>query len=144
MKTLSLIEVMAVLAIVIFLVLGIIKVKSYVDDVLNSHTFTKDIGIITTQARSWRGLNPTYTGISVADLTEMGLLPKTWGAGSGVNPTGGNYILAANATDATRADLTVIGMSQEACLSIEIKIEVITDGGNRASCSGGTLTAVFR
>ena len=143
-KGFSLIEIMAVLAIAAFLVLGVMWSKRIVDDSLNNNQFTSDIATLVTQARSWRGLDPTYTGISVTALTGMGLLPTSWGAGSGVNPAGGNYTLAANATNATRVDLTATGMSQEACLNVEKKIEGTTDGGNQASCSSGTLTAVFR
>ena len=143
-KEFSLIEIMAVLAIAALLVIGVLWSKRVVDDSLNSNQFTADIATLTTQARAWRGLDPTYTGISVTALTAMGLLPSSWGAGAGVNPAGGNYTLAVNSTDATRVDLTATGMSTEGCLNVEKKIEGTTDGGNQASCSSGTLTAVFR
>jgi prepilin-type N-terminal cleavage/methylation domain-containing protein len=143
-KGFSLIEIMAVLAIAALLVIGVLWSKRIVDDSLNSNQFTADIATLTTQARAWRGLDPTYTGISVTALTGMGLLPSSWGAGAGVNPAGGNYTLAVNSTDATRVNLIATGMSTEGCLNVEKKIEGTTDGGNQASCSSGTLTAVFR
>jgi hypothetical protein len=95
---------MAVLAIAALLVLVVMWSKRIVDDSLNSNQFTADIATLTTQASAYRALDPTYTGISITALTSMGLLPKSWGAGSGANPAGGNYTLAANATDSTRVD----------------------------------------
>jgi prepilin-type N-terminal cleavage/methylation domain-containing protein len=143
-KGFSLIEIMAVLAIAALLVIGVLWSKQIVDDSLNSNQFTADIATLATQARAYRGLAPTYTGISVTALTGMGLLPTSWGAGSGVNPAGGDYTLAVNTSDSTRVDLTATGMSQVACLNVEKKIEGSTDGGSSATCSSGTLTAVFR
>jgi len=143
-KGFSLVEIMAVLAIGAFIVVGALWTRTIAMDSLNSGQFTSDISTLSTQARAWRGIKPTYTGVSVSTLTGMSLLPSSWGAGSGINPAGGNYTLAANATDSTRVDLTATGMSQAFCLNVENQIEGTTDGGNRASCTSGTLTAVFR
>jgi prepilin-type N-terminal cleavage/methylation domain-containing protein len=106
--------------------------------------FSNEIAMMTAQSRIWKGSSPHYTGISVTALTNLGMLDNNWGAGTGVNPAGGNYALAVNSTDATILNVTTTGMANEFCLNVARTIQSRTVGGSGASCSSGTLTAQFR
>lgn len=143
-KGFSLIESMAVLSIAALFILGVMWAKRIVDESLTSNQFTREIATIATQARAYRGLDLDYVGIEISLLTGMGLLPTGWGSGVGANPLGGNYTLSANATDKALVDLLVTGLTSSICLSVANKIKGSTHGGNKATCAGGTLTAIFR
>ena len=106
--------------------------------------FSSEITTMTAQSRIWKGTAPNYTGISVTALTSIGRLDNNWGAGTGVNPAGGNYTLAANATDATILDVTATGMTAAMCGNVARMIQSRTVNGSSASCTGGTLTGQFR
>ncbi len=140
----SLIEMSVVILVIAGLIAGVLWASKGVSDSSKVNRFTTEISTIAIQTRTWRGIDPRYTGVNFTALTTMGLLQATWGAGTGVNPAGGNYTVAANATDSTRFDLVATGMDQSMCLLIEKQIEGATSGGNQASCSAGTLTAVFQ
>ena len=113
-------------------------------DSTTAQRFSTEISTMTAQSRIWKGSSPHYTGISVTALTNLAMLDSNWGAGTGVNPAGGNYSLAVDASDKTILKVTATGMTNPMCLNVARIIQSRTVNGSGASCSGGTLTAKFR
>lgn len=142
-KGFNLIEILIVLGIIAVGVAAVVAYQSRATTSSTANRFVSEISLIATQARVWKGAKTTYTGVSMTVLTAQELLEPTWATGTGVNPAGGNYTVAANATP-TRLTVTATGMPTALCLNVENQIEASTYQGANASCSGGTLTAVFQ
>jgi len=73
------------------------EVKSAVDGVNSLYSGAQD----------WAITRPNFTGVSCAVLIAQNLLPPLLGNCTAANPWGGNYTVAANATNAARVDITL-------------------------------------
>ena len=143
-KGFSMIELMVVLVIGAILISAIMQRTSRAETAQLKQRFVDDVALIASQAKGWKGTKSAYTGISMTTMTGMALLDTTWGAGTGVNPVGGNYTVTVNGTDSAAINVTATGMENSLCLQVENAIEPSTKGGNTAACAGGTLTATFK
>lgn len=139
----TLVELLIVIGVIAVLAAAIFANQLRATNASTTNRFVNDINLIVTQARVWKGVKTSYTGISLTVLTSMDLLDNTWGSGTGVNPAGGNYTVAVG-SPSTRLTLTATGMDQTMCLNVENQIEAGTVGGNSASCTSGTLTATYQ
>ena len=83
--------------------------------------------------------NMTYTGISITGLQTSGYLPTGFSA-TGSNPWGGNYTVAANASDSSKVDvsLTSVGSAQATRLSA-----LFANSATGTSYSTTTWTVTF-
>ena len=59
----------------------------------------------------------TYTGIGIAGLQTSNYLPSTFNATTG-NSWGGAYTVAVNGTDATKVDISVVGIPDAATATL--------------------------
>jgi len=143
-KGFTLIEVLVVIAIIGALAAVIGEKVSNAETTKLSNIVIGDVMAIATGARSWRGSAYKYTGLSLSTLSTAEIVSSTWGTGVGVNPLGGNYTVAVNGTNANYQDVKATGLGPAVCSLVERHVEVATVGGNQASCSAGTLTAVFK
>jgi len=103
-----------------------------------------EVQLIKSSSTAWRGSLLTYTGISSIALTGTDLLDSSWGAGSGINPVGGNYTVAVSASDAAAMVITVTGMGNEQCAGVARTLDPSAAAGTTSSCTSGTLSITFR
>jgi type II secretory pathway pseudopilin PulG len=103
-----------------------------------------EVQLIKSAATAWRGSLPTYTGISITELTGTDFLDTSWGSGTGINPVGGNYTVTVSGTDATAMVLTVTGMEDEQCAGVARTLDPSAASGTTSSCTSGTLSITFR
>ena len=101
-----------------------------------------EVSLIAAQASAYRGADTAYTGISVTELVNQGLIA------SATNPYGGAYTVAANSTDAAFVDITSADLTQEVCLNVAHKLKSIAadvgaDGTSDVTCTDGDLSATF-
>tara|TARA_Y100001972_G_scaffold125715_1_gene177555 strand:- start:18353 stop:18802 length:450 start_codon:yes stop_codon:yes gene_type:complete len=100
-----------------------------------------EVSLIAAQASAYRGADTSYSGISITELVNQGLVK------SATNPYGGAYTVAAN-TDAAYVDITSADLSQEVCLNVAHKLksiaaDVASDGNADVSCTDGDLSVTF-
>lgn len=104
-----------------------------------------EMATIVDGARDRKGAGAVYSLTSIATLTGEEYIFPAWGNGVGVNPKNGNYTARPNSADPRLLDVGATGLDNAAqCIRLERKLEVATNGGNSASCSGTTLTGVFK
>lgn len=75
-----------------------------------------------------------YASITISTLSNKGMVPESWGDGSGVNPSGGGYALTGS--DETTLIVIADSLDQDVCDNAASKFALYTT----ATCSSGTLT----
>ena len=143
-KGFALLEVLVAVGVIGLLALGVYQLANRTDSAQLTQRTVADVGTIAAQSRAWKGINPDYAGVSIQVLTGMGLLDTNWGDGVGINPFGGDYLVVANATNTSRIDISVTGMEDDECLRLQRKLLATTLNGTNATCTGGTLAAIYR
>jgi len=143
-KGFALLEVLVAVGVIGLLALGVYKLANRTDSAQLTQRTVAEVGTIAAQSRAWKGINPNYVGVSIQALTDMGLLDTNWGGGTGINPFGGDYLVVANTANSSRIDISVSGMETEECLRLQNKLQATTLNGTNATCSAGTLTAIYR
>jgi prepilin-type N-terminal cleavage/methylation domain-containing protein len=106
------IEVLTVLSIIAIATIGSLAVRDWA--VGNSRVSEAKSQIITIQSGTqlWRPKNGNFTGISMASMSGIAAVPESWGAGTELNPWGGNITVAVDGADATRYLVTLTGIDQ--------------------------------
>ena len=112
--------------------------KSYDQQILN------DVLLIKSEAMAWRGPRPVFTGVSITALTSVGLLNTTWGAGTAINPVGGDYTLAVSGADAAAMRITATDLAAPQCAGLARALALSAAEGTTPSCTGGVLSVTFR
>lgn len=98
-----------------------------------------EVSLIAAQASAYRGADTAYTGISITELVDQGLVA------SASNPYGGAYTVAANSSDAAQVDITSAGLTEEVCNNVAHKLKSATTSAPSCADDGGsfTLSATF-
>lgn len=136
------IEVLTVLSIIAIATIGSLAVRDWA--VGNSRVSEAKSQIITIQSGTqlWRPKNGNFTGISMASMSGIAAVPENWGAGTELNPWGGNVTVAVDSADPTRYLVTLTGIDQAgegARLARDFE-EYAVD----TTFSNGTLTVRFQ
>lgn len=137
-KGFTLIEIMVVIVILGVLAAVAWPKLSRANDAKNAKIIVDDIADINAAAKSWKGVSPNYTGISMTVLSAAELVEPTWGAGTGVNPVSGNYTAAASGANLV---ITATGLTTGMC---ETARRRLVNSVVSVACAGGTLTVTVR
>ena len=109
----SLLELSLALAVIVILLLALAQ-GGGIRNQARVMTAAESIRTLRTAAEGFiSGGNLTYTGVSLTELKNKNLLPGGF-SGTGSNPWGGNYNIAVNAGDATKVDITVTAVPDDA------------------------------
>jgi type II secretory pathway pseudopilin PulG len=92
-------------------------------------------------AADWQMSRPNYTGVSCTVLVAQGRLPAILGNCSASNPWGGNYTVAANASNAARVDITLTSVPSGPGAQLVDKLTPIAAA--TPTYTAGTFTVTF-
>ena len=82
----------------------------------------------------------TFTGVDIETMVDDGHLPAQFGDGTGSNPWGGDYTVAVNATDATKVDIALTLVPENAGADLLLTFNAISEGATYATT---TFTVTF-
>lgn len=141
-KGFTFIEVLTVLSIIALATIGSLALRDWA--VGNSRVSEAKSQIITIQsgAQLWRPRTGDLTGISMTAMSSIAAVPEVWGAGTSINPWGGNISIAVDGTDTSLYVITVSGIEQTA-EGARLAYD-FTDYAIESSFSGDTLTLKFQ
>jgi len=114
----TLIELVLVISIIAILIMAV-GLTSGIRDNAKVNSAAQSVRTLRAAAENYIAAgNMTYTGISISGLQTSGYLPAAFSA-TASNPWGGNYAIAANASDSSKVDisLTSVGSTQATRLS---------------------------
>jgi prepilin-type N-terminal cleavage/methylation domain-containing protein len=92
-KGFTLVEILLVIAIAALIYMIVTR---YFESARNAEKVNEAIGIVQSvraASAEWVAGKPDYTGISMADLSNYGLIPRALGIGVGTGPWGGNIMV---------------------------------------------------
>ena len=142
-KGFTLPEVGIAMAIALVILLGAVKLYGTYNLRKEVNLAITDVQYIMNAAADWRSTRSNYTGVTMALLNTSGLLPSTIGAGTSANPWGGNYSIAAYATDASKIVITLTNVNATASAQLNDKLKATSDGGAGTTISGTTFTVRY-
>ena len=138
-KGFTLIELVLVISIVALLLMAV-GLTSGVRENAKIHSAAESVKSIRTAAESYIAAgNMTYTGITVSGLQTLGFLPAAFSA-TGSNPWGGNYTVAANASDSGKVDIALTGVASASATRLST---LFANSAAATSYSGTTWTITF-
>lgn len=122
-------------------ILGTIAAQKYSSAALNTKisTVQGDISALYAAASRFKGISPTYTGVTCEKLVTDKYHDTNWTNCNGVNPFAGNYTVAPNASVPASVDITAIITDQAACRRLAATYSKIYT----STCSGSTLSVTF-
>lgn len=135
----TLIELVLVISIIAILIMAV-GLTSGIRDNAKVNSAAQSVRTLRTAAENYIAAgNMTYTGISISGLQTSGFLPAGFSA-TGSNPWGGNYAVAANASDSSKVDisLTGVGSTQATRLSA-----LFANSSSSTAYSSTTWTVTF-
>lgn len=141
-KGFTLIELMIVLIIIVGLTITLwpqIEQGMGIGDAAKARA---QISEIQNGAGLFKQRNNVFTGVSMTVLDSQGYVSDRMADGTARNPWGGNYSIAADATDATRYTVTVTGI-QNPDIGAQLAADYATSAVS-AAFSGTTLTLSFQ
>jgi len=94
-----------------------------------------EVSLIAAQASAYRGADTAYTGISITELVNQGLIA------SATNPYNGAYTVDPDGDDPALVVITSADLTQEVCLNVAHKLKSST--AEAPTCVAGLLTATF-
>lgn len=132
-------ELMGVL--VLIAILGSIAIRAYSSATINTKisNLQGDINALYAAATRFKGLSPTYTGVTCEKLVEDKYHDVSWTNCTGVNPFGGNYTVVPNATNATSVTIGATISDEAACRRVAAAYSKIYT----STCTGTTLAITF-
>lgn len=141
-KGFTFIEVLTVLSIIALATIGTLALRDWA--VGNSRVSEAKSQIVTIQsgAQIWRPRTGDLTGISMAAMSSIAAIPENWGAGTKINPWGGDMTIAVDGSDQSVYVITVTGIEQ-AAEGARLARD-FTEYALSSSFSGGTLTLRFQ
>lgn len=131
----ALIDVIVALVIVAIATAFVMSRSERGDNAKLTKVISDDIADIHNAAISFKGTKPNYVGITMTQLTSQELLNTTWGDGTGINPMGGNYTVAA--TGSSSVNIVATGLSTGLCNGLQSKL---SNSFPAVACAGTTLT----
>ena len=108
-KGFSLIE-LSIAIVILGILVGAVVVGSGLSTKAKIQHESDTVNTLVTAARNYLNASQTtYTGVGVAGLKTSNYLPSTFNNTTG-NSWGGAYTVAANGTDATKVDISLVGV----------------------------------
>jgi len=108
-KGFSLIE-LAIAVVLLGILVGAVVVGGGMTTKMKIQHETDTVNTLVVASRNYLSASQTtYTGVGIAGLQTSNYLPGTFNATTG-NSWGGAYTVAANGTDATKLDVSVVGI----------------------------------
>lgn len=137
----TLLELSIVLAIIGILIVGVVGISSGLRQTAFITEAAQNINALHGSANQYLAIgNTNFTGISITALQTANLLPAGF-SGTATNPWGGNYSVAANASDSSKIDIQLTSVPTNA------GNKLVTMFGNSAAAtptfSSGTFTVTF-
>lgn len=137
----TILELSIVLAIIGILIAGIVGVASSMRQTAFLTEAAQTINSLHESANQYIAIgNNNFTGISVAVLQTNNLLPSGF-SGTGSNPWGGNYTIAANSSDSSMIDIQLTSVATAAGARL---ITMFTNSAaSTPTFATGTFTVTF-
>ncbi len=116
-KGFSLIE-LSIAIVILGILVGAVVVGSGLSTKAKIQHETDTMNTLVVAARNYLNASQTtYTGVGIAGLQTSNYLPSTFNATTG-NSWGGAYTVAVNGTDATKVDISVVGIPDAATATL--------------------------
>ena len=116
-KGFSLIE-LSIAIVILGILVGAVVVGSGLSTKAKIQHETDTMNTLVVAARNYLNASQTtYTGVGIAGLQTSNYLPSTFNATTG-NSWGGAYTVAANGTDATKVNISVVGIPDAATATL--------------------------
>jgi type II secretory pathway pseudopilin PulG len=127
------------MALILLLTMAVFQVWQSVSASRKVTSSFSDIQTILKASLDWKAGKTSYSGISMSQLDNLGLLPTSLGNGNQANPWGGNYSVAASSSNMSKVDITLTNIPSKMALQLQDKLSSITEDSSDVSVSGSTV-----
>ena len=139
-RGLNLIELGLVLLIVSLLVSGIYAKGNSISNEAKMQRVVDDAILLLTKSTAYRADNGAFTSISISALNSGGYGTAPILTGSGENPWGLNYALAADAGDNKLLNLSIVTNGTATCQRLSNMLDGMVNNQQSISCDTGSNT----
>ena len=143
-RGLNLIELGLVLLIISLIVSGIYAKGNSIGNEAKMRRVVDDAILLLTKATAYRADNGDFNGISISVLNSVGYATAPVLTGSGENPWGLNYVLAADAGDNKLLNLSITANSAATCQRLSKVLDGMVSNQQSISCDTANNTVLVK